>query len=462
MTLTRIELSPVTRISGLLSVEAELENHVVTNARVSGTLYRGFEIMLPGRKVEDAPYFTQRICGICSLAHGLVAARAVEQACQINIPPSVELLRNVLLGFELLQNHIRHFYLLVLPDYVESQALPFQSTGGRDYRFSLAETHRLVSHYYEAIDVSLLCHQCIALFGGKAPHQHGIVPGGVTVSPHSDLILKALANLDIINNFLNQSLARDVDLLSRRYEDYFTLGAGPSNYLSFGLFTDPATGSALVPGGAVYKGVKHPLNLSLISLDVDHSWFIKDDPSEQYRPAPDQPEGYSWVKAPRYNGKVMEVGPLARMIVAGLTPPRSSTMDRIVARARETVWTGSMLTEWLPRLEPAMPKPQKCEKIKRSSVNGATEVLRGPLLHQLESSGDTIAKYEIITPSEWNFSPRDSRKQPGAAELSLTGLKVKNMDSPVEIYRTLRSFDPCISCATHLIKIENGERFIVC
>ena len=91
MTLTRIELSPVTRISGLLSVEAELENHVVTNARVSGTLYRGFEIMLPGRKVEDAPYFTQRICGICSLAHGLVAARAVEQACQINIPPSVEL-----------------------------------------------------------------------------------------------------------------------------------------------------------------------------------------------------------------------------------------------------------------------------------------------------------------------------------------------------------------------------------
>lgn len=460
MTLTRIELSPITRISGLLSVEAELENHVVTNARVSGTLFRGFEIMLPDRKVEDAPYFTQRICGICSLAHGLVSTRAVEQACQIKVPPSVELLRDVLLGLELLQNHIRHFYLLVLPDYLESQALPFPPSGG-DHRFSLAETQRLVSHYYEAIDVSLLCHQCIALFGGKAPHQHGIVPGGVTVSPRSDLILKALANLDIVNTFLNQKLIRDVDLLSRRYEDYFALGAGPSNYLSFGLYIDPATGSALVPGGAVYNGVKHPLNLSLISLDVDHSWFVPDDSAEGARPAPDKPGGYSWVMAPRYNGKVMEVGPLARMIVAGLAPPRSSTMDRILARAQETVWTGSMLAEWLPQLDLNMPKPQKCEKIKRSSVYGYTEVLRGPLLHHLESAGDTIAKYEIITPSEWNFSPRDSRNQPGAVEVSLTGLKVRNMDSPVEIYRTLRSFDPCISCATHLINLENGEQFVV-
>ena len=461
MTITRVELSPITRVSGQLSVEAELANHVVTRARVMGTLFRGFEIMLPGRKVLDAPYFTERICGICSLAHGLVASKAVEKACQVKIPPSVELLRNVLLGFELMQNHIRHFYLLVLPDYVESQALPFQPGGGGDYRFSLAETHRLVAHYYQAIEASLLCHQCIALFGGKAPHQHGIVPGGAAVSPRSDLILKAMANLDIINTFLEQCLARDAELLSGRYEDYFAQGAGPSNYLSFGLYTEPATGEALVPGGAVYDGTRHPLDLNLISLDVDHSWFVTGDSAGETRPAPDKPEGYSWVKAPRYQGKVMEVGPLARMIVAGLMPPRSSTMDRIVARARETVWTGSMIAEWLPQLDPAMPKPQSCDKIQRSPVYGATEVLRGSLLHHLTSQGDTITNYEIITPSEWNFSPRDSREQPGAAETALTGLKVRNMDRPVEIYRTLRSFDPCISCATHLVNLENGERLVV-
>lgn len=461
MTITRIELSPVTRISGLLTVEAELANSVVTSARVSGTLFRGFEIMLPGRKVLDAPYFTQRICGICSLAHGLVASRAVEEACQAMIPPSVQLLRNVLLGFELLQNHIRHFYLLVLPDYVESQALPFRPGGGGDYRFSLAETHRLVAHYYEAIEVSLLCHQCIALFGGKAPHQHGIVPGGVAVTPRSDLILKAMANLDIINTFLEQKLARDAELLSCRYEDYFSLGSGPSNYLSFGLFTDPATGEALVPGGAFYNGTRHSLDLGLISLDVEHSWFITSDSEDRLLPVSNKPGGYSWVKTPRYNGKVMEVGPLARMIVAGLMPPRSSTMDRIVARARETVWTGSMIAEWLSRLDPAMPKPQICNKVRRSPAYGAAEVLRGSLLHHLTSEADTITNYEIITPSEWNFSPRDSKDQPGAAELSLTGLKVRNMDHPVEIFRTLRSFDPCISCATHLINLENGKRFVV-
>lgn len=461
MTLTRIELSPITRISGLLSVEAELSNRMVTSARVKGTMFRGFEIMLPGRKILDAPYFTQRICGICSLAHGLTASKAVEYACQVKIPPSVELLRNVLLGFEILQNHIRHFYLLVLPDYVESQALPFQPGGGGDYRFSLAETHRLVSHYYEAIEVSLLCHQSIALFGGKAPHQHGIVPGGAAVGPRSDLVLKALANLDIINTFLDQKLARDVELLSYRYEDYFALGAGPSNYLSFGLYTNPSTGEPLIPGGVFYNGARHPLDLNLISLDIDHSWFIISDSDGQVLPVSNKPGGYSWVKAPRYNGKVMEVGPLARMIVAGLMPIRSSTMDRIIARARETVWTGRMIGEWLSQLDPAMPKPQSCNQTSRSPAYGAIEVLRGSLLHRLVSEGDTITSYEIITPSEWNFSPRDSKEQSGAAEAALTGLKVKNMDRPVEIYRTLRSFDPCISCATHLVKLENGERFVV-
>ena len=461
MTSSRIELSPITRISGLLSAEVEVENHVVVNARVRGTLFRGFELMLSGRKVLDAPYFTQRICGICSLAHGLVASRAVEQACQIKLHPSVELLRNVLLGFELLQNHIRHFYLLVLPDYVESKALPFQPSGGGDYRFTLAETHRLVSHYYEAINVSLLCHQCIALFGGKAPHQHGIVPGGAAVTPRSDLMLKAMANLDLINSFLAQRLARDVELLSQRYEDYFSLGAGPSNYLSFGLFTDPSTGSDLVPAGAFYNGTIHPLDLNLIGLDADRSWFVENDSIRGTQPAPDKPEGYSWIKAPRYNGKVMEVGPLARMVVAGMASPRSSTLYRIVARTQEAIWIGSLLAQWLPQLDLAMPKPQKCESVKLSSSYGAAEVLRGPLLHRLASRGDTITNYEIITPSEWNFSPRDSRDQPGAAELSLTGIRIRNMQRPVEILRTLRSFDPCISCATHLINLKDSQRFIL-
>ena len=147
--------------------------------------------------------------------------------------------------------------------------------------------------------------------------------------------------------------------------------------------------------------------------------------------------------------------------MAGQVPPRASTMDRIVARAREAIWTGSLLAQWLPQLDPAMPKPQKCESTKLSSSYGAAEVLRGPLLHHLASRGDTITNYEIITPSEWNFSPRDKRDQPGAAELSLTGIRIRNMERPVEVFRTLRSFDPCISCATHLINQENSQRFIL-
>ena len=317
MTSTRIELSPITRISGLLSVEVEVENPVVVNARVKGTLFRGFEMMLSGRRYW-MPLILPSIWDLFS-AHGLVAS-GLWKGLPDKAPAGGGIAAQRTAWFELLQDHIRHFYLLVLPDYVESRALPFQPGGGGDYRFTLAETHRLVSHYYEAIDASLLCHQCIALFGGKAPHQHGIVPGGVAVSPRSDLILKAMANLDLINSFLAQSLARDVELLSHRYQDYFSLGAGPSNYLSFGLYTDPATGADLLPAGAFYNGTRHPLDLNLIGLDVDRSWFVEDDSIRGTQPAPDKPEGYSWIKAPRYNGKVMEVGPLARMVVAGQVP----------------------------------------------------------------------------------------------------------------------------------------------
>jgi hydrogenase large subunit len=459
----KMELSPVTRISGLMTVEAVVDKNKVKEARVMGTMYRGFEIMMQGRKAEDAPYFTERICGICSLAHGLVSTYAVEKAYAVKVSEPVQMLRNILLGFELLQNHLRHFYLLGLPDFVESRALPFQPQNGRDYRFNMGETQRLVNNYYQAIEISRLCHESIAIFGGKAPHNHGIVAGGVSVAPRSDLVLKARSNLQKVNTFLRDGLARDVDLLARRYEDYFRLGAGPGNFLSFGLFQLTPSGNPVLPSGVYYHGKAHPLDIEAIVTDIKYSWFTQED--HETVPDPDKPGAYTWVKAPRYKGLVMEVGPLARGVVAGIYPPRSSTMDRIVARAYETIQVGDIMAQWLDtiKLENQVDwkvKP-KGELVNPVSV-GATEVLRGSLYHRLKTEGDNVLEYDVITPSEWNFSPRDQNHRPGAAETALTGLPVAKIDRPVEIYRTVRSFDPCISCATHLLTPEGSlQRFVM-
>ncbi|MGE5381304.1 MAG: nickel-dependent hydrogenase large subunit, partial [Methylocystaceae bacterium] len=383
----RVELSPITRTSGPLNVELMLDGSTIMEARCNGSLFRGFERMMIGRKLEDAAYFSQRVCGICSLAHGLVASMAVEDALSWPVSQAASILREVMLGLELLQNHIRHFYLLCLPDYLQSSAFPVPSADEGDYRFNPDETNILVDHYFLALTASRLCHESIAVLAAKAPHAHGILPGGVSMPPAFPLILKVAGNLEKISEFVLEVYQKDIEHLQDRYGDYYQIGRGLGYFLSYGgfQFADPD----LIPSGVWLDNQKSNFSLNKITVSTAHSWF---DSRNQKLPEPDKSDGYTWIKAPRYDDAPMEVGPLARAVIAGRMPPQSSTMARIVARALEAAIIAPLLAVWLTRLDPTASYYNSGSKNSGQKPGiGLSEVHRGGLLHRMTGAQGQIS-----------------------------------------------------------------------
>src|SRR5690606_22557801 len=144
---------------------------------------------LQGRDPRDAVYLTERICGICSTAHSMAASLALEDAFKIKPPRNGIIIRNLIFGADLLQNHIRHFYFLTIPDFVRGpDRPPFTPRYEVDYRLSKAESEKIYENYLESIHISRTAHDMVTIFGGKIPHNHGILAGGATVTPTGDNI----------------------------------------------------------------------------------------------------------------------------------------------------------------------------------------------------------------------------------------------------------------------------------
>ena len=470
----RIIVSPLTRSSGQLTVQTAVQQGRIVEAWVIGGVYRGYESILTGRPLTDAVWITQRICGICSAAHGLVSSQLLDQIYGLTVTANGKLLRNLILGAEFLQNLLRHFYFLGLPDFVTGLPVsPSESPKGLDYRFSPKQTRRLLEHWQESIAASRKCHELATLLAGKMPHPHGLVPGGATVNPKTDVLNKFAATLAGVRQFIEARLLPDTRMLAETYADYYQLGLGPGNFLSYGAFPDADSAGQLTwKAGAVIQGERQSLDLRLITETHDFSWFKKDQPAEGPEDLLAQPEepaanklgAYTWVETPRYGGVAVEVGPLARAVVGG-EPLRSSTMDRIMARSLETAQIGELMAQWLGRFEPGQPAYQPPESPVIAEGWGVSEAPRGSLLHALkvelegesggkpEVEGDRIKSYKIITPSEWNFSPRDAMGQRGAVEQALIGIPVQDVNNPIEVGRVVRSFDPCLYCATHLLEL---------
>lgn len=451
-----ITVNPVTRISGFLEIRAEVDQGRLVNAMSSGLLFRGFEKMLQGRPPLDAIYFTQRICGICSSAHSMASALALESALGIQPDLNSMLVREFVHGCEFIQNHLRHFYQYTLPDYVKGPDInPLYAVSHHDFRLPQPLNDKLAEHYVQSLEYSRLAHEMLAILGGKAPHNHGIFVGGITSDIDISKLTALRSIIEKISHFVNEAMVSDAYTLGRYYPEYYSMGAGYGNLMSFGVFNYPQYKEIFYLGPSIWINGLKRLDSTIIDEDIKSAWYTAQ--SDINRPIdwnteeePFKQGAYSWVKAPRYQGMPMETGPLARMFISGEYTRGISTMDRTIARVLEAKKILQIMQGILQLIPEYKNKQTRYEMPNAAVGAGLIDTTRGALGHWINIEEQRIKNYSIITPSAWNLSPEDSRGVKGPVEAALLGIMIENSQNPIEIGRIVRSFDPCISCATHV------------
>ncbi len=453
-------VDPVSRIEGHMKITIEIDQGEVTDAKVSGTLFRGFENILVGRVPDDAPLLTQRICGVCPISHGQASAMAVEDAAGWQAPINGRVLRNLLLGANYIQSHILHFYLLCAVDYAAGPAsTPWTPSWDVDIR---PQASGVMGHLSAAIAARRKAHEMGAVFGGKLPHAGSYIPGGMTAGITSEKISRFRSLLSELTGFIQDTYIPDVEVLGTVYDDYYHLGAGPSNLMAYGVF-DQSDGSPLFGSGYLAKGGRSAgaLNIDAINEHVTYSWYENSAPRHPADgdTAAQYPKGlaYTWLKAPRYNNAPVETGPLARMKVSGRYSGGISTMDRHAARAQEALVVAQNMEEWLEEISDGTGYDSGYRQ-GSGAGQGLTEAPRGALGHWVDIDGNgRISRYQVITPTCWNASPMDDSGVKGPIEQALLGIPIMDEKQPIEALRVIHSFDPCLACAVHVMR-PSGEK----
>jgi len=510
----KIIIDPVTRIEGHLKVEIMLDKGKVKEAKTSGTLFRGFEIILKGRDPRDASQITQRVCGVCPIAHATASVFALDQAFGLEgkIPRNARIIRNLILGSNFLQSNILHFYHLAALDFVDlARLVKYEGKNEKvkalrkffaganpslflpryegDYRLDDEVNEELASHYLLALEVRRKTHEMLAIFGGKMPHNVGIVAGGVTERASVDKITAFLWRVNEIREFIDNVYLNDVMKIAEKYEDYLEIGASGYNFLSYGALdldsseTDQSKRSRLYRQGLTDPALSsRDLQPTRITEQVRNSWYCDEITNRHPSygdtiPSENKSRGYSWLKAPRYDGEPCEVGPVARLVVGysqdcslvrdlvekTLSKMKlkfsnlSSCLGRHLARALDTKLVADAMAEWVVQLKPGDPVYVPYELPDEAEGMGLSEAPRGALGHWLKIKGGVIDNYQLVVPTTWNASPHDDSDQPGPMEKALIGIKIKDSQNPLEVVRIIRSFDPCLACAVHLVTPKRRE-----
>jgi len=476
----------------------------VKEAHCEGEMFRGIEKILEGRDPLDAQQITQRICGVCPISHGMASILAQQNAYGLKPTHNGRLLQNLIQGANYLQSHILHFYHLAALDFVDVKAIlkysgsdrllgklkawveqavarkdvfpaaPFLPRYERDYVQDVGVNMSLLSHYVQALDMRRICHEMAAVFGARLPHSTAIVPGGCTQVPDIERVLSYRGRLQKVTAFIRDVYLADLLTVATAFKSYFDIGKGCGNFLCFGVFPMGEGDRQFFQPGTLIDGKWAPLEVARIAEDVGCSWYaqpsgLHPDKGEA-NAAPSKSGAYSWIKAPRYGGKPMEVGPLARVLVnyhdpsmdwvkkqidavlasAGITADKlPSVLGRHLARGLEAVWLADQCMKWLDEIEIGGPPAADFKIPQQASGCGLTEAPRGALGHWITIENYKIKRYQCIVPTTWNCSPRDDRGQPGPVEQALEGAFVEDAGQPIEVGRIVRSFDPCIACAVH-------------
>jgi hydrogenase large subunit len=472
---TVISIDPVTRLEGHLRIDTTVDTVAgklqVVDARVCGTSFRGFEQMLLNRDPQEAPHLTQRICGVCSVPHGMAASLALDQASGQPVPENARIQRNLVMAANFIQSHILHFYHLSLLDFVSGPAMPpWQPDWDVDRRVSAADTARLIQNYRTALKAVRQAQEMGAVFAGRMPHSPAYIAGGFTTVPTPEQIKQYKQYAEILLAFIRNTYVPDVEFLAAQYPEYSRLGRGPGNLLAFGAFDQKKTSERrqFFSGGRVLRSGETvlPVDMDAITEHVACSWY--DNATTNKPPAigitqPLYPKesAYSWIKAPRYERTPYETGPLARQWISGHYRAGISVNDRHRARAKETLAVAEVLSTWLEELAPGEAAYAGYTPPADAAASGLTEAPRGALGHWLRIANRKIAHYQVITPTCWNASPRDDAQTPGPLETAVIGTPVQDASRPVEVLRVIHSFDPCLACAVHVSRLSDTAMITV-
>jgi hydrogenase large subunit len=377
-----------------------------------------------------------------------------------------------------------------------------------------------VAHYIEALSWQRDVIKMHAILGGKNPHPQTFLVGGMAapVDPNSPNVINPIridqmaGLIRQMRTFVEQVYVPDVKAIASFYPEWFGIGAGHKNYLAYGGMPNGAatdTANFTFPRGIILNGdlsTVHPVDQAKITESIARSYYTYpggDDATlhpydgvtapKYTGPTPPYEElatdsKYSWLKSPRYDGQVMEVGPLARMLVAYGSgnakvqdlvnstlaafnaPPTAlfSTLGRVAARALEAAYLLDWMDTWLADLT----KNMNSGDLRTADTSkwdpstwpaeaqgwGPHEAPRGALGHWVKIKDKKIENYQAVVPSTWNAGPRDQQGQTGPYEASLVGTPVGVPEQPVEILRTIHSFDPCLACAVHVVDAKGEEK----
>lgn len=505
LTPTKTIQVPLRRVEGDLEIRVELDGDRVCDAFSAGVLYRGFENMMRGRGAMDGLVITPRICGICGTAHLTAAVKALEGIAGATPPPDAVRIRNLALATEHVQSDVRHAFLMFAADFVneayrgrswyEEAVRRYQPFKGRSVREVIHESKKVL--------------EIVAMLGGQWPHSCFMVPGGVAGRPSPGDVSQcrfALARFrawyeravlgcsldrwadvrcgDDLRAWLEEDDAHRQSELGfyiriARSLGFDEVGRGHGNFITYGQFDLPAGTDLrglrdgkthLFPSGFIRGTDVQPFSQEHISEHVAHSKFTdyKGGRHPFHGETVPEPSGederkYSWVKAPRYQDLPAETGPLAEMLACRnplfidlVDRDGPSVLTRELARLVRPAILLPAMEAWLNELDLARPLYEPVGDLSDGEGFGATGAARGALGHWVRIAGGKIAHYQIVTPTAWNGSPRDSGGVRGPWEEALIGTPVRDVDNPVELGHVVRSFDACLVCAVHAVRGTAG------
>lgn len=518
-----LHVSPLGRVEGDLDLKVTVEDGVVTQAWTEAGMFRGFEMILKGKDPQAGLIVTPRICGICGGSHLYKSAYALDVAWRTELPRNALLVRNIAQATETLQSVPRWFYALFAIDLTNRRYAKAKGYDEAVRRFA-----PLVGSAYErGVTLSGKPVEVYAIFGGQWPHSSFMIPGGVMCAPTLTDVTRSIAILEewkrnwLEEQFLGCSLDRYMEI--KTWEDLLawadenesqhnsdlgfflrfglevgldTFGGGHGNFLAMGTYlhqdhynrpTIEGRNAALISRSGIYAAGKHyEFDQANVREDHTHAFYQGsallhpfEGRTEPIDPADGKRQGkYTWAKAPRYEipglgALPLEVGPLARQVVAGkpgndwqdvdplftdiIAKKGPSVLVRALARLHEEAKLYKQVRRWIDELDLHDRFYIKPTEHEFGKGFGATEAARGALADWIVLENGKIANYQVITPTAWNIGPRDSREVNGPMEQAYVGTSIADPHDPVELGHVARSYDSCLVCTVHAYDGKSGK-----